>query len=374
MEQGRNTAAYNATIDVERSRMMAEAIICFLEAFLPRTFAMRLVVFTLFLAGVPGNVVREITGCPRSTTYSYLTLFSSLGHPGEIAGLLAMKRGGGRPSKLAGLADKIVEMIGGKNFRTLKEIACDIKEKHGISIHITNLGIFLKRLGIRRLKAGSLPAKADPEAQRDFYANILHPLMEKARERKIQLLFMDAAHFVHGGDFLGHVYGLARRFAKTFSGRKRHNVLGALDFVTKQIIAVTNETYINAESVCELLRRIAAQATQGMPVHVVLDNARYQKCKPVTDLASSLGIELVYLPPYSPNLNLIERVWKLVKSGLRNVYHPDFDSFRGSIDEFIGGTHTMHKAKMDSLIGEKVQLYDDLVQLTENSFAKPAKS
>ena len=150
--------------------------------------------------------------------------------------------------------------------------------------------------------------------QRDFYTNTLLPLMKKATDGKAQLLFMDAAHFVHGLGFLGHVYSKTRRLTKTFSGRKRHNILAALDYVTKQMFTVMNDEYIKAESVCELFHIIAAQAKPGVPVYVILDNARYQKCKLVTELAAQLSINLVYLPSYSPNLNLIERVWKFVRS------------------------------------------------------------
>ena len=107
------------------------------------------------------------------------------------------------------------------------------------------------------------------------------------------LLFMDASHFVMGCDFLGRVYARTRRFIKTFSGRKRYNVLGALDFVTGKVLTVTNDTYITATQVCEMLRQISAQYA-GKTVHVILDNARYQKCQAVRSLALELEIELLY--------------------------------------------------------------------------------
>lgn len=89
-------------------------------------------------------------------------------------------------------------------------------------------------------------------------------------------------------------------------------MLGALNAITHELVMVTNDTYITADSVCDLLRRIA-KLNLGMPITLVLDNARYQKCNIVTALALKLNIELLYLPAYSPNLNLIERLWKFVK-------------------------------------------------------------
>jgi transposase len=103
-----------------------------------------------------------------------------------------------------------------------------------------------------------------------------------------------------------------RQFVRAPAGRQRFNVLGALNAITHELILVTNDAYINADSVCELLHLIAARGLY-IPVTLILDNARYQKCHLVIDLARTLGIELLYLPTYSPNLNIIERLWKFVK-------------------------------------------------------------
>ena len=99
------------------------------------------------------------------------------------------------------------------------------------------------------------------------------------------------------------------------SGRQRFNVLGAWNAVTRELIAVTNTTVVNSETMCELLRKIAALGLTG-PITLVLDNARYQHNALVKALATQLGISLLFLPSYSPNLNLIERLWKFTNAGL----------------------------------------------------------
>ncbi|MDR2052393.1 MAG: IS630 family transposase [Treponema sp.] len=221
---------------------------------------------------------------------------------------------------------------------------------------------------MRRLKSGSIPAKADASVQRGCYDTILLPLMAKAKENKLTLLFLDASHFVMGCDFLGYLYGKTRRFIKTFSGRKRYNVLGALNFATKKVTTVANNTYITAAEVCETLRKVSVEYA-GKAVHIVLDNARYQKCGIVTDLAEELGIALHYIPPYSPNLNLIERLWKHVKSRLRSKYYDRFDDFKETIDSIIEGTDKGDKEIIDKLIGDSVQIFDTLVPVNGNTFA-----
>ena len=203
-----------------------------------------------------------------------------------------------------------------------------------------------------------MPAKADPEKQRAFYCDILKPLMDLAKQGAITLLFMDASHFVMGCDFLGYIYGVTRRFIKTYSGRKRYNVLGALNFVSKEVSTVANDAYITASEVCDLLKKVAIDY-DGKSIYIILDNARYQKCAIVTELASQLGIHFGFIPPYSPNLNLIERIWKHVKSRLRTKYFNAFDDFQKKIDSIVSDTDKNDLPAVNRLIGEKVQLFDN---------------
>lgn len=196
--------------------------------------------------------------------------------------------------------------------------------------------------------------------------------MEKAKSGDIALLFLDASHFVMGCDFLGHIYGKTRRLVRTFSGRRRYNVLGALDYVSKKVHTVTNDTYITATEVCAMLRQVACE-NNGLQVHLVLDNARYQKCAAVQELAEELSIALEYIPPYSPNLNLIERVWKFAKGELRSKYYGDFESFREKIDSVICSTSESNKTKIDKLIGKGIQLYHDIKEVDINTFSCPGK-
>jgi transposase len=140
------------------------------------------------------------------------------------------------------------------------------------------------------------------------------------------VFFVDAAHFVLAA-FMSMVWCLTRVWIRAPSGRQRFNVLGALDAVTKEVVTVVNSTYINSLSVCALLEKLATLRPM-LPITVVLDNARYQRCALVKTCAEKLKIELLFLPTYSPNLNLIERLWKFVKKQcLYAKYYPNFHSF-----------------------------------------------
>jgi transposase len=250
--------------------------------------------------------------------------------------------------------------------RSAKQAQAVIERRTGIRRGLSQVRHFLKdRLGLRWRKAGAIPVppkktvEEHAREQATFLQKELEPRLEQARWGRRQVYFVDAAHFVFA-PFLGCVWCAVRLFVRAASGRKRYNVLGALDAVTHRLIRVTNDGYINAESVCALLRAVAG-ASVGLPITLVLDNARYQKCAPVRDLAASLGIELLYLPSYSPNLNLIERLWRFVrKQSLDSTYYEDFVQFRTAIDGCLDDLHTVHKGEMETLLTHKFQMFEDV--------------
>jgi transposase len=148
-----------------------------------------------------------------------------------------------------------------------------------------------------------------------------------------------------------------RRVVRAPAGRQRFNVLAALNAITHELAVVTNDTYIHAQSVCELVRKIAALRL-AVPVTLVLDNARYQKCRLVQQLADELGIELLFLPSYSPNLNLIERLWKFVKKKVLNAqYYDNFGAFQAAISGCLAEAPTKNKAELDSLLTLRFQTF-----------------
>jgi transposase len=189
-----------------------------------------------------------------------------------------------------------------------------------------------------RYKTGHVPFKQaqldHQEAQEDFKKQQLEPRLAEMKAHQREVFFVDAAHFVWA-PFLGYLWFWNRLSVLAPSGRKRFNVLGAIHARTHQLVTVTNTTSINADSVCALLIKISDLGLQ-VPITLVLDNARYQHARAVKELAKQLNIELLFLPAYSPHLNLIERLWKFVKKECLNArYYEDFDGFMDAIQECL---------------------------------------
>jgi len=192
-----------------------------------------------------------------------------------------------------------------------------------------------------------------------FLDEKLTPALEAALAGRGHVFFVDAAHFVFG-TFLCCLWSFTRLFVRAASGRQRFNVLGAWNAVTRELVSVTNTTVVNTATMCELLHKIAALRLTG-PITLVLDNARYQRNAIVMTRAQSLGITLLFLPPYSPNLNLIERLWKFVKRrSLYGRYHPAFADFRVAIEQTLDHIPTTHAADLTSLMTLNFQRFENV--------------
>jgi transposase len=303
--------------------------------------------------GLPHQEICRLTRVTENTLRAYLRQY-------QEGGIERLKRTewDGPSGELSEHREALEEHFSNHPPRSTAQAAADIERITGIRRGLTQVRKFLRGMGLKFRKLGMIPAKADAAEQRKFLDERLWPRLEQARRLRRAVCFVDAAHFVHG-TFLGYMWCFTRLLIRGPSGRKRFNVLGAIDAVTRELTTVTNDTTVSATTICELLRKLSARYP-GLPLTLVLDNARYQRCEPVRLLAAELRIELLYLPAYSPNLNLIERLWKFVKKEvLACRYHEDFARFKAAIVECLEQVEGKHSESIASLLTLKFQTFDN---------------
>lgn len=353
-------------IKIELSPPDHEALMELHQNHIHRVIRQRAHVILLRSEQLSNDQISSLTGLAESTIIDYV-------HHYLLEGLQWVTTLNFRKpvSQLQPFDEVIKEHFSKNPILTIAQACKEIEDLTGILLKSTQMRTYLKKLDIKWRKVGSIPAKVDIEAQQKFHDEELQPRLEEAKAGKRTVYFVDAAHFVMGA-FLGFLWCVSRVFIRTPSGRQRFNVLGAVNAITKKLEMVTNDSYITSIQVCELLRKIAASAS--LPITLVLDNARYQRCRMVIELAQQLGIELLFLPPYSPNLNLIERLWKLTKKEcLNSKYYSNFSLFRGAISTFLSTMEKTHKKQLDSLLTLQFQLFteEEIQKSCEYPCAKP---
>lgn len=237
-----------------------------------------------------------------------------------------------------------------------KEAIQSIKELTTISRSPSQVRNWMNKAGMSYQKTGQIPAKADPIKQKEWVETVFEPLAEQAKKQEIVLLFGDSMHCVMGV-FLCFLWSFKRLFIRTSSGRQRINVVGAVNAITKKISIMTNTDTVNGLTIMAFLTHLRG-IYLVLPIYIILDNARYQHCKAVVAFAATLNIHLVFLPTYSPNLNIIERLWKWTKKKcLYAKYYENFADFSTNIKDTLESANDKHQPELENLLTLKFQRF-----------------
>jgi len=294
------------------------------------------------------------SGLSRQKVSDFIKIYNSSGIEG-----LKFNNYGTNKSELDNHSETLLSNLENDPVHQLSQAKERIESLTGIQRSLSSIESFLKRNDFRYQKIGHVPSKVDVQKQETYLEETLNPAIERAKNGEIHLLFLDAAHFVMGV-FLCNMWSKVRLFIKSSSGRKRLNVIGAVDAITKKILFQTNITTVNAETMASFLYYLKSQMPDK-PISIVLDNARYQHCNFIKELATQLGITLLFLPPYSPNLNLIERLWKFTKKTvLYGKYYEKFDEFQEAITLCLNQANDKHQKELKSLMTLNFQTFKNV--------------
>ena len=238
--------------------------------------------------------------------------------------------------------------------------ACDYVRRRFGKVYTKNgMTKTLKPLGFSYKKPKAIPCKVDSFAQVNF---LIQYYQKKATQKKDEAIyFVDASGFQHNAKL---DYGWIRKGwnkeVKSNSGRKKINVNGAYNPITHEVITVSQEGNMNTESNIALIKKIIEYNHWKSEITLFVDNAKMNKSKNLKDFIKKqkVKITLVYLPPYSPNLYLIERLWRLSKKKLlSNKYYSSFMKFKISVEDFFDEKIWRMKKELKSLMKENFQLF-----------------
>ena len=245
---------------------------------------------------------------------------------------------------------KLTLELESKVYPTTKSVISYIKKEFGVVYTVGGVTTLLHKLGFSYKKPKGVPGKAKAEEQEAFVKKY------NRVKKKGLVYFADSTHPMLNPILSSGWIRKGKEYeVKTNSGRQRVNINGAIEMKTLNVVSRSCKR-VNGSSMCDLLRAIRLKHPKARKIHLILDNAPYNKSNQVRDLARELKIKILYLPAYSPNLNPIERLWKFMKKEvMANRYYPDLETFQKELMLFLRGIRK-HRQELSTLITDNFHI------------------
>ncbi len=227
---------------------------------------------------------------------------------------------------------ELIKYLQNNTYMDVRPIINYIKDRYSIKYSRSGMTTWLKEHEFRYKKPHPIPTKFNQQKQEEFIQ-----VLNSLKNSNNPLYFLDATHPEHQSKLdYGWIYKGTNKAIKTTATQKRIHIFGALSYPSNELSIIEDET-INSQSVIVMLEKIKFKHFPGTIINCVLDNAKYQKSTVIQEyIAMNPNFKLHYLPAYSPNLNLIERLWKFMhKHVTNNWFYERFEDFRYSILSFL---------------------------------------
>lgn len=240
-------------------------------------------------------------------------------------------------------------------FITSKEIRKHVEQNYGIKYTEGGLVITLHRLGFVYKKLKQVPANSDEDKQKAFVA--MYDELKENLQPDEKIYFMDGVHPQHNSkSCYAWVEKGTEKQIKSNTGRQRVNINGVYSPQDHEILFREDKT-INAQSTIDLLTMIEEKHPELSTIYIIRDNAKYYLNKDVKKYLETSKIVMIPLPTYSPNLNLIERLWRLLKKKvMAGQYYEKFDDFRFMVRKFLTKDVYEITDEIRSLMTERFQI------------------
>ena len=238
-----------------------------------------------------------------------------------------------------------------------KHIRASIKEQFKVTYSVEAVRQLLHQHGLKPIRPKEVPGKAPSEEEQRAFV-MRYEAMKGAYAPGTVFLFLDAMHLVHQNES-GSCWGDPQEppVIQRNTGRKRLNILGGYHPADDSLIHLTGEERCDAQRVVEFFEHLVLKYTGAPAMVLFADNASYFKARLVTTwLEAHPQVHLESLPPYAPNLNLIERFWKFAKEHLvKNTYYEKYKTFRAHVFRFLNHVDK-YVEELKTLMVEKFQI------------------
>ena len=286
----------------------------------------------------------------ETTARRYLKIYQRKGLDGLVENHYEGRDPNLTENQCAELKEHLREII----YPTAKAVVAYVDKTFGVQYTPEGLTHLLHRLGFVYKKTKPVPGKADPEKQKAFLETYHQLKDEKGPHDRIY--FVDGAHPNHNAmPAYGWITKGVIKEIPTNTARKRINLNGAID-VSDFDLVIREDPTLNAQSTIALFKQIEEKNPLAEAIYAITDNAPYYRSKLVKEYLQDSKIKIIFLPSYSPNLNLIERLWKFFHKTVQyNQYYSTFDRFKEVSLNFFANLRDHHQA-LRSLLTENFQI------------------
>ena len=288
-------------------------------------------VLLLLDKGRPVGSIADDLGLDEATVYRYAQAWKRLGRAKYLVHE-ALGYWGLLPSAgLAALSRQVEQAL----YTDVRAIGAWLRHYWGVSYSVSGLTQLVHRLGLRYQLTTPVPCEADPVRQAALLNEQLQPLLRAAEAGRAVVYFADAAHPSHNTRST-RVWTRtgAPRPLPPVSGGERVNRNAALNAHCPTQVQLHDTGCVNAQSTKALYEKLLAAHPEGRPIYVVCDNARYYRNRELAAWLADKPLVPVFLPPYSPHLNLMERLWKFVR---QKIINPCFYRTKGQFRHAVLG-------------------------------------
>jgi transposase len=247
---------------------------------------------------------------------------------GGLEELLERKYKGGTPKLPVEYFKILSSELESNIYLSTKNVCEYVKSQFNIEYTISGMTALLHRMGYVYKKPKLVPANPDEDSQECFLKEFSKFMKNKKKDEAV--FFVDAVHPTWNSmAAYGWIKKGSIRELKSNSGRGRFNIHGAMNAETFETTVVTSESNVDSDSTLALMKALEIYYPLAVTIYMILDNARYHFSKPILDYVKNSRIRLVFLPSYSPELNLIERLWRVFKKNvLYNRHYKTFEKFK----------------------------------------------